>query len=131
MNRDRLLMILSLVLILLFMFHLTDDIVHGYEPGGLGDLIGGVAILVVYLYGAIMLNNRLSGYIIMLLGALVSMSAPVLHMKGAGVGDIARSAGGFFFVWTMLALGLTGAFSAILSAQGIWSLLRARRAPRE
>ena len=131
MNRDRLLMILSLVLVLLFIFHLTDDIVHGYEPGGLSNLIGGVAILVVVLYGAILLNNRLSGYIIMLLGGLIAMAAPVLHMKGAGVGEIARSTGGFFFVWTLLALGFTGAFSTVLSAQGIWSTLRARRAHRE
>jgi hypothetical protein len=50
---------------------------------------------------------------------------PVIHMMGAGVGGaIAKSSGGFFFVWTLLALGVTGLFSVILSVRGLWSLQR-------
>jgi hypothetical protein len=42
-------------------------------------------------------------------------------MKGAGVGGaIARSSGAFFFIWTLLALGVTALFSIILSACGLW-----------
>jgi len=37
---------------------------------------------------------------------------------------IAKSSGGFFFVWTLLALGVTAVFSVILSARGLWSLRR-------
>ena len=46
-------------------------------------------------------------------------------MKGKGVGDASRlagSSGHFFFVWTLLAIGVLGLFTAILSARGLWSL---------
>ena len=47
------------------------------------------------------------------------MLVPVIHMKGAGVGRaIAKSSGAFFFIWTLLALGVTALFSVILSARG-------------
>ncbi len=74
-------------------------------------------ILVVWLYGTLVFAERRSGYVIMLLGGLFAAAIPVLHMKGAGVGEIAKSSGGFFFVWTLLALGVTGTFSFILSAR--------------
>jgi hypothetical protein len=51
-------------------------------------------------------------------------------MKGAaGVlgGDIGRSSQAFFFVWTLLALGVTAMFSAVLSARALWSLPWRRR----
>src|SRR5437667_71069 len=44
-------------------------------------------------------------------------------MMGAGVGgEIAKASGAFFFVWTLLALGVTAIFSLILSVRGLWSL---------
>ncbi len=130
MKRSVMLTITSLLSILFFTFHLTDDIVRGMEPGGLSNLIGGVLISVVWLYGALVLAERRSGYIIILLGSLLSLTVPVLHMKGKGVGvasGIANSSGGFFFVWTLIALGVTGLFSVILSARGLWSLPWRRR----
>jgi hypothetical protein len=47
-------------------------------------------------------------------------------MRGGGLvgGDIAKSGGAFFFVWTLIALGVTALFSVILSAHGLWSLRR-------
>ncbi|MGI9069090.1 MAG: hypothetical protein ACR2HX_22140 [Pyrinomonadaceae bacterium] len=81
--------------------------------------------MVVWLYGALVLAERRSGYVIMLLGSLLAFAVPVLHMKGKGVGvasGIAKSSGGFRFVWMLIALGVTGLFSAILSARGLWSL---------
>ena len=56
---------------------------------------------------------------------LVAIPLPVIHMMGKGVGvggNIANSSGAFFFVWTLLALGVTGLFSVILSVRGLWSL---------
>ena len=55
---------------------------------------------------------------------MIGLVVPVIHMKGKGVGEIAKSSGGFFFVWTLLALGTTATFSLILSARGLWSLRR-------
>jgi hypothetical protein len=86
--------------------------------------LGGL-ISVVWLYGTLVLAERRSGYVIILLGALLSLAVPVLHMKGKGVGvasGIANSGGGFFFVWTIIALGVTALFSVTLSVRGLWSL---------
>jgi hypothetical protein len=114
----------SLLSILFMTCHLTDDIVHGMEPGGLSNLVVGVPILVAWLYGALVLSQRRSGYVIMLLGSLVGAIVPVIHMKGEGVGELAKTNGGFFFVFTLLALGVTSVFSLILSALGLWGLRR-------
>ena len=115
--------IASLLSVLFMTFHLADDIVRGMEPGGLSDLIA-VPILVVLLYGTLLLAERRSGYVIILLGSLLLLGVPVIHMKGKGVGvtsGIANSSGGFFFVWTLIALGVTALFSIVLSARGLWS----------
>jgi hypothetical protein len=117
--------IASLLSVLFLTFHLADDIVHGFEPGGLSNLMGGVLISVVWLYGTLVLAERRSGYIIMFLGSLFSLVVPIIHMKGKGVGvtsSIGHSSGHFFFVWTLIAIGVTGLFSVILSARGLWSL---------
>src|SRR2546423_15631346 len=130
MKNSVMLTITSLLLVLFLTFHLAGDIVFGYEPGGLSNLVGGVLITVVWLYGTLVLAERRSGYIIMLLLSLFSLVVPIVHMKGKGVGvtsRLANSSGHFFFVWTLLAIGVLGLFSAILSARGLWSLAWRRR----
>ena len=121
--------IASLLSILFMAFHLTDDIVRGMEPGGVSTLVG-VLILVVWLYGTVVLAERRSGYVIILLGSLLASGVPVIHMMGAGLvgGRIANSSGVFFWVWTLIALGVTAIFSVILSARGLWSLRRGQPA---
>src|SRR5438552_17853505 len=115
MKHNILLVIASVLSILFMTFHLTDDIVRGMEPGTLFDLIA-VPILVVWLYGTLLLAERRSGYVIILLGSLLGLVVPVIHMKGAGVGGtVARSGGAFVFLWTLIALRLTAVFSVILS----------------
>ena len=125
MKHSVMLSIASLLSILLFLFHLADDIVLGMEPGGLQNLFGGSLIMVVWLYGATVLAERRSGYLIMLIAALLSLGVPILHMKGKGVGvasGIANSSGGFRFVWMLIALGVLGLFSVVLSARALWGL---------
>jgi hypothetical protein len=129
MKHSVMLTIFSLLSLLLLTLHLTDDIVRGYEPGGLSNLIGGVLISVVWLYGTLVLAGRRSGYIILLLGSLLALFVPYIHMRGKGVGvasGIAHSSGGFRFVLTLLALGVTALFSIILSAHGLWRLRRGK-----
>ncbi len=124
MKQGAMLTIASLLSILLFTFHLADDIVRGFEKGGLWNLTA-LPICVVWLYGALVLAERRSGYVVMLLGALLGLGIPVLHMRGTGVGvdgPIASSGGAFFFIWTLIALGVTALFSVILSARGLWRL---------
>jgi hypothetical protein len=130
MKPNVLLTIASLLSLLFLTLHLADDIVYGFEPGGLSNLVGAVLISIVWLYGTLMLGERRSGYIIMLLGSLLSLAVPIIHMKGKGVGvtsRLANSSGHFFFVWTLLALGVLGLFTAILSARGLWNMPWRRR----
>ena len=130
MKQNVVLTIASLLSILFMTFHLTDDIVRGMEPGTLSNLTA-VPILVVWLYGTLVLAGKRSGYVIILLGSLLGLVVPVIHMKGAGVGGvIAKSSGAFFFIWTLLALSVTALFSIILSARGLWQLLPWRTAPQ-
>jgi len=117
--------ITSLLSIVLMAFHWVDDIVRGISPGGVSGL-GGVLILVVWLYGTLVLRERRSGYVIMLLGSIAGLGVLVIHMRGAGLvgGRIANSSGVFFWVWTLIALGVTSTLSIILSARGLWGLRR-------
>ena len=126
MKHNVMLTIASLLSILFMTFHLTDDIVRGMEPGGLSNLVA-VPILVVWLYGTLVLAERRSGYVIMLVGSLLGLGMPVIHAMGPGgmfTGEIAKRGGGFLFVWTLHALGVTAMFSLVLSARGLWSRLR-------
>jgi hypothetical protein len=123
MKHNVMLTIASLLSILFMTFHLADDIIRGMEKGGVSTLVA-VPILVVWLYGTLVLAERRSGYVIILLGSLLGLVVPVIHMMGKGVGvgsNIANSSGAFFFVWTLLALGVTALFSVILSVRGLWS----------
>ena len=129
MKQSVLLTIASLLTILLLTFHLADDIVRGFETGGVSNLIA-VPIVVVWLYATLVLAGRRSGYIIILLLSLLGMIVPVIHMQGRGVGPgsrIAGSSGAFFFVWTLIAIGVTTLFSFILAAHGLWRLPWRRR----
>src|ERR671927_97638 len=122
MKQNLMLTVVSLLTLLLLTFHLADDIVRGFEPGGLSNLVGTVLISVVWLYGALVLAGRRPGYVIILLGSLLGLFVPYVHMRGRGVGvasGIANSVGGFFFVWTLLAIGAASLFSVVLSARGL------------
>jgi hypothetical protein len=116
----------SLLSMVFMTLHLSDDIVRGMEKGGLSNLII-VPILVIWLYGTLELSERRSGYVIILLGSLLGAVVPVVHFRGTGgvaAGEIAKSSGSLFFVWTQIALGVTAVFSAILSVRGLWKLRR-------
>jgi hypothetical protein len=123
MKENVLLTIASLLTILLGTFHLADDVARGMSPGGLLNLVG-IAICVILLYATLMLAGRRSGYVVILLASLLFMGIPVIHMRGRGIGFGTTRSGGFFFVWTLLTLGVTALFSVILSVRGLWSLRR-------
>ena len=126
MKQSTVLAITSVLSILLFTLHLTDDIVRGFENGGVNNLIA-VPILVIWLYGTVVLAERRSGLVIVLLGSLLGSLVPIIHFKVAGGvagGSVAHSGGAFFFVWTLIALGVTALFSVLLSARELWRLRR-------
>jgi len=122
MKPNVVLVVTSLLSILLLTLHVADDIVRGIsraEPSKTALLV-----LVVLLYGTLVLAGRRSGQVIMLLVGLFAAGMPVIHMRGAHYGEIARSAGGFFFVWTLWALGGLGGFTLALAARELWNQRR-------
>jgi hypothetical protein len=125
MKHNVILTITSLLSILFTMFHLTDDIVYGMSPGRLSNLPV-VLVWAVWLYATLVLAERRSGYVIILVMSLLASGLPVIHMIGkAGISaGISKPGGAFFFVWTLLALGVTAVLSVILSARGLRSLRR-------
>ncbi len=120
MKRNDMLIIASLLSILLLTLHVTDDIVRGISKAEPSNIA--LAVLVVLLYGTLVLSERRLGYVIMLLVGVFAAGMPVIHMRGVHYAEIAKSPGGFFFVWTLWALGALGGFTFILSVQELWSL---------
>jgi hypothetical protein len=120
MKRSVMLTVASLLSILLLMLHVTDDIVRGMDKAGLANFIA-IAILVVWLYGTLVLTERRPGYIITLIGGIIATVVPVIHLRGTGIVNVVKSSGGFFFLWTLFALGVLGIFSIILSVRGLWN----------
>ena len=83
MKQSVLLTIASMLSILFITLHLADDIVRGFEKGGPSNLLA-VPIAVIWLYGTLVLAERRSGYVIVLLGSLLGAYVPYLHFKAAG-----------------------------------------------
>ena len=129
MKQNLLLTITSLLTILLLTLHLTSDTIHARvgTPEAGGSTLVAVPVLVLLLYGTLVLGERRSGLIIMLIGSIIGLGMPIIHVMGAGGifhGQIAKSSPAFLFVWTLHALGVTGMFSLILAVRALWSLRR-------
>ena len=121
MKRNVALTVTSLLSILFLSFHLTDDAlrprVSGAWESGPGNLTA-VVILFVFLLGAVPLAERRSGYIIKLITSLFAAGMPVLHLR-AGI-DWSTRHRAWFFLWTLIVLGVLGLFGLVLSAVGLW-----------
>ncbi len=134
MKRNLTLIITSLLSILFVTFHLTQDTLYARvgTAESTGSTLVAVPVLVVWLYGTLVLAERRSGYVLMLVGSLVALLMPLLHMMGpmgaitrpARVfGDeMAQSGGAFLFYWTLMVLSVTGMFSLVLAVRGLWEL---------
>jgi hypothetical protein len=125
MKHDRTLVITSLISIVLVIFHVSEDIVRGFEPGGFKH-IQTILTMSLWMYGTVALSGRRSGYILMLLGALLGSLVSIAHMRGPGLvgGRIANSDGMLLWVLSELLLGVTACVSVVLAAQGLWSSRR-------
>jgi len=125
MKNSVLLTIFSLLTVLLLILHLTIEIAFGLESGGLKNITV-ILIVVVWLSGTLLLYERKSGYIIVLIGSLLGTGVPIIHMMGAGLvgGRIGHTHWGLFWVFSNFLLGVTALFSVILSVRGLRSLRR-------
>jgi hypothetical protein len=124
MKHTTMLTVASLLSLLLLTLHISDDIVRGISPAESSNIA--LLVLAVFLYGTLVLPETRSGHVIILLIGLLAAAMPVMHMRGTHYGEIAKSPGGYFFVWTLWALGGLGGFTVILSARGLWDLRRRR-----
>ena len=119
MKHNVTLTVASLFSILLMTIHLTQDILR--DEGGMASYVFvTVPVLVAWLYGTLLLAGRRSGYVIMLVGSLIAAGMPVIHTMGAG--SVKARTHGAFFVWTLMALGVTGMFSLLLAVHGLREL---------
>ena len=124
MKRNIPLTVASLLSLLFMTFHMTHDVILQAE-GHVSYPIP-VLVFVMWLYGTLMISDRVWGYVIMLFGGLFGAGMIMIHSRGIVVGK----SGGFFFVWTLFALATTGWVTMILSARGLWTSFRSRRAAR-
>ena len=130
MMKDKAILTITSLLSILFMtLHFTQDTLHARvgSPEAGGSTLVAVPILVIWLYGTLMLAERRSGYIIMLVGSILAMGMPVFHVigpRGIFSGEMAKYSGAFLFFWTFFVLGVTGMFSFVLALRGLWTLQR-------
>ena len=125
MKPERMLTLASLLAILLATIHLADDVVRGYEPTGLANMRG-VVLFAIWLGAALLLPEKRLRYVLLMLGSMLAIVMPVAHMLGKGLARASVSSGGLFFIWVLIALGVTGIFALMLSVDGLWKLRRAR-----
>src|SRR5713226_1785852 len=128
MKHNSMLTVASLLSLLFLTLHITDDIVRGISKAESSNTA--LLVLAVFLYGTLVLPERRSGHVIMLLIGLFAAAMPVIHMRGAHYGEIAKSPGGCILVWTLWALGGLGGFTLILSARGAPRVARRRKRRR-
>jgi len=87
MKRNTLPTVASLLSIFFLTLHITDDMVRGISKAESSNTA--LLVLVVFLYGTLVLPERRSGHVIMLLIGLFAAAMPVIHMRGAHYGEIA------------------------------------------
>jgi hypothetical protein len=117
----------SLLSIILLPCHIGGDVALGLDRGGPGMVFVVVPILLFIACGTLLLADGRVGHVIMFLGGLASLGMPILHRNNGFTPTIAKSPGGLFFIWTLVALGVLGGLVMILSARGLWQL-RSRKA---
>ena len=118
--------IASLLTIVLLPFHIGGDVALGLDRGGAGVVYIVVPILLLLSCGTLLLAERRSGHVIMLLGGLAALGMPIIHRNNGFTATVATAPGGLFFIWTLVALGVAGGLAVILSVRGLWKL-RSRR----
>ncbi|HMC56565.1 MAG TPA: hypothetical protein VKH19_15420 [Gemmatimonadaceae bacterium] len=120
MKNNITLTIVSLLTLVLSLIHIIHDIMHGTEPPR--AIINMSVIGFVWLSVTVLLAGRTLGYIVVFLGSLLAAGMPVLHTMNA-----TTAKWDFGFYLTLLLLGVTGLFGALLSAIALWKHFRARR----
>jgi len=112
-DKELLLTVLSLLAIVLVGMHIADDYVHGFDLRVVNNPYA-ILILVAWSSGVLLVRDRLIGRVVILLGGLVAITIPILHLNGRGYGDVfLKTDGALRFIWTLYMLGTIGALIII------------------
>ena len=115
MTKDNILLpVMSLLSMLLFTIHITDDIVRGFDKWGPHSLIA-VSVLALWLWATLVAPEKRWALILILIGGLFAAGMPVIHMNA----NLAKTSGGFLFHWMLFALGPVGAVTVALAVRGL------------
>jgi hypothetical protein len=121
MNHHRLLTLLSVFAMALLAVHLADDFILGFDKSVLASPYP-IGIWVVWLWGLVLWRDRLGGRIILLLGGLMALGMPIIHIHGRGFGDdFVHSGAALRFIWILYTLGAIGPLMIILAVKEIVS----------
>jgi|SRR6185503_9403343 len=105
---------LSLISLVLVLMHLPDDYVHGFDQTVVNTPYP-ILIFVMWACGLLLVRDRLIGRIILLLGGIIAVAMPVIHLRGHFSPNFATSDGAYRFIWTLYAVGTTGALTVIFA----------------
>lgn len=130
MKDEHLLRITSLCAIVLASAHISDDVVRGIEPTAGWPFLRGMLTLSVWLVAALLGGTRRWALVLLMLGGLLATLMPITHSLGRGVARFVDTPGGFFFVWTLYGLALTGVASVVLAVRALWRTRRPRAEAR-
>jgi hypothetical protein len=112
----------SLVSLVLLPLHVGGDVALGLDKGGAMLMFVLLPILLVIACGTLLLAERKSGHVIMFVGGFVALAMPIIHRNNGFTPTVAQASGGIFFIWTLVALGVTGGLAMILSVRSLWNL---------
>lgn len=114
--------IASLLSLILLPLHIGGDVALRLDRGGPGLAFVVVPVLLVVACGTLLLAERRLGQVIMFLGGLAALGMPIIHRNNGFTAAVATAPGGVLFMWTLMALGVTGGLAMILSARELWKL---------
>jgi hypothetical protein len=120
MKKNDPLALMSLISLVLVSLHIPDDYVHGFDKRVVDNPYG-MLIFVVWSCGLLLFRERLIGRIILLLGGVIALVVALIHLNGHYPPEFATSAGAFRFVWTLYAVGTTGALTVILALRELFT----------
>jgi hypothetical protein len=120
MSKPDLLAAMSVTSLVLLSVHVTDDYIQGFDKHVVNNPYG-ILFFVVVGCGIFLFRERVIGQVILLLGGVVAIAMPIMHLNGHFPADFARAHGAFRFIWTLYAIGTIGALTVILAARELFT----------
>lgn len=119
-KQDHALTVLSVIAVFLFGFHVSDDIIRGYEPPT-SKHWQGMTQFTVWLFVALGMDHGRWRTALLLLGGVFVSLAPATHFAGKGLSaTLVASDGALLFVTTLFCMGIVGPAAALIAVKSLW-----------